>query len=103
MAKFRSYLEAQRGRLRRVPEPADLDEAIRFERAEAKAYRHLRALAQGAGDRATAELCEANLADEVAMAMTLEKLRMRFDPGFRRGGESPFATPAKPAAVAPET
>ena len=87
----------------KVPEPADVEEAIRFEQAEAKAYRALRRLAEEAGDEATAKLCRANLADEEAMVMTLRKFRLRSDPGFRRGGESPFETPPELAEQAPES
>lgn len=103
LAKLASYVEAQGRWLRRTPEPADLLEACRFERAEAKAYRGLCELAERAGDGATATLCEQNLADEVAMAMTLRNFRLRADPGFRRGRESPFETPPDLAAAAPES
>lgn len=103
VAKFLSHLEAQRGRLRSTPEPADLADAIRFEEAEAKAYRGLCELAERSGDAATAELSRAILADEEAMAMTLRNLRLRSDPGLRRGRESPFETPPELADLAPET
>ena len=75
LATLGASLEARRARLRRVPEPADLAEACRFEQAEASAYRGLRDLAGRAGDDVTAKLCAANLADEVAMIMTLRNFR----------------------------
>jgi ferritin-like metal-binding protein YciE len=103
LGKMTAYLEAQRGRLRKPPEPADLKEACRFEQAEAEAYRSLRELAERAGDEATAELCEQNLADELAMVQTLLGFRLRADPGFRRERESPFQTPAELAEIAPES
>jgi ferritin-like metal-binding protein YciE len=103
LTKLGAYVRAQRGRLRRPPEPADLVEACRFEQTEARTYRGLRELAEQAGDRATATLCETHLADEVAMAMTLRNFRLRADPGFRRGQESPFDSPAELHEWAPET
>jgi ferritin-like metal-binding protein YciE len=102
-AMLLAYVEAQRGRLRSTPELADLAEAMRFEEAEMDAYRELRDLAQQAGDEATAELCDANLADEEAMLMTLRNFRLRADPGFRRGLDSPFETPPGLAELAPES
>lgn len=102
-AKTAAWLEAQRGRLRRTPEPADLAEACRFERSEAEAYRRLARLARDAGDETTAGVCELNLADEVAMLATLESFRLRTDPGFRRGRESPFEAPPGRAEIAPRS
>ena len=103
LAKIGADLQAQRGRLRGVPEPVDLAEAIRFEEAEAEAYRGLLDLARRAGDAETAKLCEQNLADELAMAMTLRNFRLRSDPGFRTRHESPFRTPPALAEHAPES
>jgi ferritin-like metal-binding protein YciE len=103
IAKLGAYLEAQRGRARQVPEPADLLEACRFEQAEVAAYDRLLETARQAGDRLTAVLCDANRADEMAMLATLEGHRLHADPGARRGRESPFQAPPELAESAPRS
>lgn len=103
LAKLTAYAQAQRGRLRRVPEPADIAQAYEFERGEIDLYDRLARLARELGDERTAALCEANRADEVAMALTLRNHRLHADPGARRGQESPFAAPDELTAIAPRS
>ncbi len=110
LGKTLAYFEAQRGRLRvlrrgvrKTPESADLEEACRVAQAEAEAYRRLARLASDAGDEPTEQICEQNLADEVAMLQTLRSFRLRADPGFRSGEESPFETPEDLAEIAPRS
>ncbi|MBS1868763.1 MAG: DUF892 family protein [Actinobacteria bacterium] len=75
-AKLGAYAQAQLGRLRRRPDPADLRAAHAFERGELAAYERLAQLARAAGDARTAALARANAEDELAMAMTIEQSRL---------------------------
>jgi ferritin-like metal-binding protein YciE len=75
-AKLGAYVQAQLGRLRSRPDPADLRQAHAFEQGEAAAYERLERLAREAGDERTAELARAIRADELAMVMTIERSRL---------------------------
>lgn len=75
-AKTGAYMQAQLGRLRAHPDPADLQQAHAFEQREAAAYEHLERLAEDAGDEHTAELARTIRADELAMAITIERSRL---------------------------
>jgi len=74
--KLVAYVQAQLGRAQSQPDPGDLKQAHAFELAEAKTYERLERLALDAGDERTAELARALRADEVAMAMTIERSRL---------------------------
>jgi ferritin-like metal-binding protein YciE len=71
-----AYVQAQLGRFRSHPDPADLRQAHAFEQGEAAAYERLEQLARDAGDSRTAALARANRADELAMVMTIEQSRL---------------------------
>jgi len=75
-AKTGAYVQAQLGRLRRHPDPADLRAAHAFEQGEAAAYERLERLADEAGDERTAALARTIRADELAMVMTIEQSRL---------------------------
>lgn len=75
-AKAAAYAQAQSGRLRSRPDPADLKQAHAFEQGEAAAYERLERLAEEAGDARTAALARAIRADELAMVMTIERSRL---------------------------
>lgn len=115
-AKLGAYAQAQLGRLRRDPDPADLRAAHAFEQGEAAAYERLERLAREAGDERTAALARALRADEVAMAMTIERSRLWIDPGARRkrdaarrrpvtdaGARKADPAPEQPAEAAPRS
>jgi len=87
--KFVAYLQAQLGRARSHPDPGDLKQAHAFELAEAKTYERLERLALDAGDERTAELARALRADEVAMAMTIERSRLWRGPAPEPVPEAP--------------
>ena len=75
-ARAVASVQAQFGRLRSHPDPADLRQAHAFEQDEAAAYERLDQLAREAGDAQTAALARAIRADELAMVMTLEGSRL---------------------------
>jgi ferritin-like metal-binding protein YciE len=103
LAKLLAYVRAQLGRARSTPEPHDLAEAYEFEQGEIALYDRLRGAAERHGDAVTAGLATRIKADEVAMVATLRNFRLRVDPGFRRGQESPFSAPPELAGIAPES
>jgi ferritin-like metal-binding protein YciE len=74
-AKLLAYAQAQLGRFRSRPAPADLKQAHAFEQGESAAYERLERLAREAGDERTAALARSLRADEVAMVMTIERSR----------------------------
>lgn len=74
--KLVAYVQAQLGRARSQPDPGDLKQAHAFELAEAETYERLEQLALDVGDERTAALARALRADEVAMAMTIERSRL---------------------------
>lgn len=90
-AKLVAYVQAQLGRGRSQPDPGDLRAAHAFEEREIAAYERLEQLARGAGDERTAALAASIRADEIAMAMTIE--RSRLWPG---GGEPSHPRPGDP-------
>ncbi|MGN6188053.1 MAG: DUF892 family protein [Conexibacter sp.] len=83
-AKLFAYVQAQAGRLRSHPDPADLKQAHAFEQGEAAAYGRIEQVAREAGDERTAALARAIRADEVAMAMTIEASAL-----WRSGSRAP--------------
>jgi ferritin-like metal-binding protein YciE len=94
-AKVRGYLQAQLGRVRSYPDPADARAAYAFEQHELQTYRDLERLAREIGDERTATLARRIAADEQAMACTLAASRMWADPGQSRDRPSPFTAPAE--------
>ncbi len=76
VAKAGACVQAQLGRLRSHPDPADLRRAHAFEQDEAAAYERLERLAHEAGDARTAALARSLRADELAMVMTIERSRL---------------------------
>jgi len=83
-ARSIASVQAQLGRLRRHPDPADVRQAHAFERGEAAAYERIERLAREAGDERTAALARAIHADELAMVMTIEG-----SPLWRGGAREP--------------
>lgn len=74
--KLAAWMQAQVGRLRSHPDPADLRQAHALERREVATYERLERMARDAGDERTAELARSIRADELAMAMTIERSRL---------------------------
>ena len=89
VAKLVASVRAQLDRTHSRPDPGDLKQAHAFELAEADTYERLERLAQDAGDERTAELARALRADEVAMAMTIERSRLWRGPAPEPVPEAP--------------
>jgi ferritin-like metal-binding protein YciE len=103
LAKLTAYMRAQIGRLRSVPEAADLRAARDFERREIAAYEELERVAAQAGDELTCAAARAIRADEQAMVTTIEHSRLWRDPGLSRGQDSPFEAPHDLQDIAPRS
>jgi ferritin-like metal-binding protein YciE len=101
--KTLAYLKAQAGRRRTHPDPHDLRDAHAFEQREISAYEELERLALGAGDERTAKLCRDIRADELAMAIAIERSRLWAQPGPKQGKPSPFSAPEELAEIAPKS